>query len=232
MSTSTQRGLGSIASVQSGHRLRRRYLVAAGVGGAVQESRAGAARRADVADGQRARSSTDTVENATYTVAMLKAMGATGALIVTNAFHMPRAIGDFRGPWPNNTPLDNSSRATPDRLSPTGRSHPSIGRCRHRRRTVRSNSPAATSSVNQERASAHTPTAPGKALPQRRWALSALWRALSAGWRALSAGWRALSAGWRALSAGWRAGGPDGLSAAVRDSSRRAESGWCPHRSG
>ncbi len=40
--------------------------------------------------------STDTVENATYTVAMLKAMGATGALIVTNAFHMPRAMGDFR----------------------------------------------------------------------------------------------------------------------------------------
>ncbi|WLP92218.1 YdcF family protein [Gordonia sp. NB41Y] len=40
--------------------------------------------------------STSTVQNASYTVGMLKAMGATGALIVTNGFHMPRALKDFR----------------------------------------------------------------------------------------------------------------------------------------
>ncbi|MGC4934367.1 YdcF family protein [Gordonia sp. DT30] len=40
--------------------------------------------------------STSTVQNATNTVGMLKAMGATGAVIVTNGFHMPRALGDFR----------------------------------------------------------------------------------------------------------------------------------------
>ncbi|AZG48006.1 YdcF family protein [Gordonia insulae] len=40
--------------------------------------------------------STSTVANATNTVAMLKHMGATGALIVTNGFHMPRAMQDFR----------------------------------------------------------------------------------------------------------------------------------------
>ncbi|MFW0786006.1 YdcF family protein [Gordonia sp. CPCC 206044] len=40
--------------------------------------------------------STSTVQNASYTVGMLKAMGANGALIVTNGFHMPRAIKDFR----------------------------------------------------------------------------------------------------------------------------------------
>ncbi|MDL9945151.1 YdcF family protein [Gordonia sp. ABSL11-1] len=40
--------------------------------------------------------STNTVQNASNTVAMLKAMGASGALIVTNGFHMPRAMKDFR----------------------------------------------------------------------------------------------------------------------------------------
>ena len=40
--------------------------------------------------------STSTVANATNTVAMLKHMGATGALIVTNGFHMGRALNDFR----------------------------------------------------------------------------------------------------------------------------------------
>lgn len=40
--------------------------------------------------------SQSTVQNATNTVNMLKAMGATGALIVTNGFHMPRAMKDFR----------------------------------------------------------------------------------------------------------------------------------------
>lgn len=40
--------------------------------------------------------SLSTVQNATYTVGMLKAMGASGALIVTNGFHMPRALQDFR----------------------------------------------------------------------------------------------------------------------------------------
>lgn len=40
--------------------------------------------------------SQSTVQNASYTVGMLKAMGATGALIVTNGFHMPRAMADFR----------------------------------------------------------------------------------------------------------------------------------------
>lgn len=40
--------------------------------------------------------STSTKQNASYTVRMLKAMGATGAVIVTNGFHMPRAMKDFR----------------------------------------------------------------------------------------------------------------------------------------
>ncbi|MYR08513.1 YdcF family protein [Gordonia sp. SID5947] len=40
--------------------------------------------------------STSTVQNASNTVGMLKAMGASGALIVTNGFHMPRAMNDFR----------------------------------------------------------------------------------------------------------------------------------------
>ncbi|GAC67997.1 hypothetical protein GS4_11_02680 [Gordonia soli NBRC 108243] len=40
--------------------------------------------------------STSTVQNATNTVRMLKAMGASGAIIVTNGFHMPRAMNDFR----------------------------------------------------------------------------------------------------------------------------------------
>ena len=40
--------------------------------------------------------STSTVQNASYTVGMLKAMGANGAVIVTNGFHMGRALGDFR----------------------------------------------------------------------------------------------------------------------------------------
>ncbi len=40
--------------------------------------------------------STSTVQNATYTVGMLKAMGANGAVIVTNGFHMGRALNDFR----------------------------------------------------------------------------------------------------------------------------------------
>lgn len=40
--------------------------------------------------------STSTVQNAENTVAMLKAMGATGAVIVTNNFHMQRAMKNFR----------------------------------------------------------------------------------------------------------------------------------------
>ncbi len=40
--------------------------------------------------------STSTVQNATYTVRMLKAMGADGAVIVTNGFHMQRAMQNFR----------------------------------------------------------------------------------------------------------------------------------------
>ena len=40
--------------------------------------------------------STSTVQNATNTVRMLKAMGADGAVIVTNGFHMQRAIKNFR----------------------------------------------------------------------------------------------------------------------------------------
>lgn len=40
--------------------------------------------------------STSTVQNAHYTVGMLKAMGANGAIIVTNGFHMERAMKNFR----------------------------------------------------------------------------------------------------------------------------------------
>lgn len=40
--------------------------------------------------------STSTVQNAQNTVAMLKRMGGTGALIVTNGFHMERAMKNFR----------------------------------------------------------------------------------------------------------------------------------------
>ncbi len=40
--------------------------------------------------------STSTVANATNTVRMLKAMGADGAVIVTNGFHMQRAMKNFR----------------------------------------------------------------------------------------------------------------------------------------
>ncbi|MDL9936094.1 YdcF family protein [Gordonia sp. ABSL1-1] len=40
--------------------------------------------------------STSTVQNATYTVGMLKALGASGAIIVTNGFHMGRAMKNFR----------------------------------------------------------------------------------------------------------------------------------------
>ena len=40
--------------------------------------------------------STSTVQNAEFTVRMLKGLGATGALIVTNGFHMPRAMKNFR----------------------------------------------------------------------------------------------------------------------------------------
>ena len=40
--------------------------------------------------------STSTVQNAEFTVRMLKGLGATGALIVTNGFHMPRAMQNFR----------------------------------------------------------------------------------------------------------------------------------------
>nr|WP_064569610.1 YdcF family protein [Gordonia sp. LAM0048] len=40
--------------------------------------------------------STSTVQNAHYTVGMLKAMGANGAIIVTNGFHMDRAMKNFR----------------------------------------------------------------------------------------------------------------------------------------
>ncbi|QKT07107.1 YdcF family protein [Gordonia sp. X0973] len=40
--------------------------------------------------------STSTVQNAAFTVRMLKAMGADGAVIVTNGFHMPRAMKNFR----------------------------------------------------------------------------------------------------------------------------------------
>ncbi len=39
---------------------------------------------------------TSTVQNALYTVGMLRGMGASGALIVTNGFHMPRALKNFR----------------------------------------------------------------------------------------------------------------------------------------
>ena len=40
--------------------------------------------------------SQSTVQNATNTVAILKALHATGAVIVTNPFHMTRALDDFR----------------------------------------------------------------------------------------------------------------------------------------
>lgn len=40
--------------------------------------------------------SRSTVENANNTVRMLKSMGADGAVIVTNGFHMRRAIKNFR----------------------------------------------------------------------------------------------------------------------------------------
>ncbi|MEO9326865.1 YdcF family protein [Gordonia aurantiaca] len=40
--------------------------------------------------------STSTVQNAQNTVRMLKRLGATGALIVTNGFHMERAMKNFR----------------------------------------------------------------------------------------------------------------------------------------
>ncbi|GAB10875.1 hypothetical protein GOARA_063_00740 [Gordonia araii NBRC 100433] len=40
--------------------------------------------------------SKSTVQNATNTVRMLKAMGADGAVIVTNGFHMKRAMKNFR----------------------------------------------------------------------------------------------------------------------------------------
>ncbi|MBD0861884.1 YdcF family protein [Gordonia sp. zg691] len=40
--------------------------------------------------------STSTVQNAQYTVGMMKAMGASGAVIVTNGFHMERAMKNFR----------------------------------------------------------------------------------------------------------------------------------------
>ncbi|MFT3899843.1 MAG: YdcF family protein [Gordonia sp. (in: high G+C Gram-positive bacteria)] len=40
--------------------------------------------------------SRSTVQNAAFTVKMLKRMGADGAVIVTNGFHMKRAIGNFR----------------------------------------------------------------------------------------------------------------------------------------
>ncbi|MCD2145536.1 YdcF family protein [Gordonia paraffinivorans] len=40
--------------------------------------------------------STSTVQNAENTVRMLKRMGATGAVIVTNDFHMDRALKNFR----------------------------------------------------------------------------------------------------------------------------------------
>ncbi|MDS1114638.1 YdcF family protein [Gordonia westfalica] len=40
--------------------------------------------------------STSTVQNAQNTVRMLKGMGASGALIVTNGFHMERAMKNFR----------------------------------------------------------------------------------------------------------------------------------------
>ncbi|WP_062392938.1 YdcF family protein [Gordonia phthalatica] len=37
-----------------------------------------------------------TVQNAQRTVAMLKGLGASGAVIVTNGFHMKQALTDFR----------------------------------------------------------------------------------------------------------------------------------------
>lgn len=40
--------------------------------------------------------STSTVQNAANTVRMLKGLGATGAVIVTNGFHMSRAMKNFR----------------------------------------------------------------------------------------------------------------------------------------
>ena len=40
--------------------------------------------------------STSTVQNAEFTVRMLKSLGATGAVVVTNNFHMPRAMKNFR----------------------------------------------------------------------------------------------------------------------------------------
>ncbi|MFT4201087.1 YdcF family protein [Gordonia sp. (in: high G+C Gram-positive bacteria)] len=40
--------------------------------------------------------SRSTVQNAAFTVRMLKAMGADGAVIVTNGFHMKRAMANFR----------------------------------------------------------------------------------------------------------------------------------------
>jgi len=40
--------------------------------------------------------SRSTVQNAANTVRMLKAMGADGAVIVTNGFHMQRAMKNFR----------------------------------------------------------------------------------------------------------------------------------------
>ncbi|MGV9825899.1 MULTISPECIES: YdcF family protein [unclassified Gordonia (in: high G+C Gram-positive bacteria)] len=40
--------------------------------------------------------SLSTVQNAEFTVRMLKAMGASGAVIVTNGFHMSRALKNFR----------------------------------------------------------------------------------------------------------------------------------------
>ncbi|MFT4042788.1 MAG: YdcF family protein [Gordonia sp. (in: high G+C Gram-positive bacteria)] len=40
--------------------------------------------------------SVNTIQNAQNTVGLLKALGATGAVIVTNNFHMPRALKNFR----------------------------------------------------------------------------------------------------------------------------------------
>ncbi len=40
--------------------------------------------------------STSTVQNAEFTVRMLKSLGATGALVVTNSFHTSRAMKNFR----------------------------------------------------------------------------------------------------------------------------------------
>lgn len=40
--------------------------------------------------------STSTVQNARYVVGMLKSLHATGAVVVTNTFHMKRAMKNFR----------------------------------------------------------------------------------------------------------------------------------------